>query len=145
MLTITILDGEAPIAVAEIAPDLDENGEDTGQHSPLVEFRVLRYQLLPGFENLRSTLRAAGEATIAIGRRRPPPTESERDVLKGAMQAGKVVEDRLLIHDQSGLPMNGRITLFRETDFGADPLHAIGIALPEQYVQASLRTQPNDR
>jgi len=141
MLTVTILDGEAAIATSEIEPDLDENGEDSGQHSPLIEFRVIRYSLLPAFEQIRPALRAAGEATLALGRRRTSLTNSELEAVRHAMDGGKAIEDRLIIRDLFGRPIQGRITLFRETDFGAGPLHAIGIALAENYVQTSLRTQ----
>jgi hypothetical protein len=145
MLTITILDGDAAIATADVEPDLDENGEDTGQHSPFVDFRVIRYSLLPAFDQVRPFLRAAGEATLAIGRRRNVLSEAERGAALSDMKVGKAIEGRLAIRDQSGGPIEGRITMFRETDFGDGPLHAIGVVLAEQYVEASSRTQPNER
>lgn len=78
MLTITIVDDDTPIATAEIEPDLDESGDVWGPHQPLVEFRVLRYSLLPAFERIRPVLRAAGAAMDTLSRRDDDLTASAR-------------------------------------------------------------------
>jgi hypothetical protein len=77
---------------------------------------------------------------MTLGRRQDNLTVSELEALRGATQAGNAIEDRLIISDQSGAPMQSRITLFRETAFGAGPPHAIGTALAEKYAPGSLRT-----
>jgi hypothetical protein len=145
MLAITILDGDIPIALAKVEADLDENGEDTGQFSPLVEFRVLNYSLLPGYEPLRSTLRAGGEATRSLGRKGAFLSEGERRAAQEAMKAAQAIDDRLRIRDNAGHFIDGRVTMFRETDFGGQALHAIGVALADRYVQLSQSAQPNER
>ena len=141
-LTVTIVDGDVPIATAEIEPDLDESGQITGQHKPLVEFRVLSYALLPAFDRVRPVLRAAGEAMLTWFRRDDDLSDSERETITRATDAAKVVEDRLAIHDGSGAPMHGRITRFHEYDYGAGPLHTIGIAMALEYVQPPPRPRP---
>ena len=142
VLTITIVDGDAPIATADVEPDLDESGEVTGRYTPLVEFRVLRYSLLPAFDRIRPVLRAGGEATLTTMRREDDLTASESETLTLAIKASEAIADRLAIHDASGAPMDGRITLFHEIDYGAGPLHSIGIAMALEYVQPPPRKRP---
>lgn len=141
-LTITIVDGDAPIATAEIEPDLDESGQITGQYKPLVEFRVLSYSLLPAFEHIRPLVRAASDALDTLVRREDDLTPAERETLAVAMEAGEAVENRLVILDASGTPMHGRVTQLHESDFGGGPLHSIGIAMALEYVQPPPRPRP---
>jgi hypothetical protein len=141
-LTITIVDGDAPIATAEIEPDLDESGQITGQYKPWVEFRVLSYSLLPGFEPIRPVLRAATNAMDTLFRREDDLAPAERETLTLAMKAGEAIAERLAIHDTTGAPMDGRITQFHEWDYGADPLHSIGVAMALEYVQPPPRPRP---
>ena len=137
MLTITIVDGDAPIATADIEPDLDESGDVWGLHEPLVDFRVLSYSLLPAFERIRPVARAVGEADLAAMRRHGEPTDSETEASVLAIKACEAVTNRLIIHDASGAPMHGKVTRFHEYDYGehGGVLHSIGIAMALEYVQ----------
>src|SRR4051812_31270488 len=141
-LAITIVDGDVPIATADVEPDLDESGDVTGQYEPLVEFRVLRYSLLPDFERVRPVLRAAGAANHEMIKRHDELTASERETLMLAVKAGEAIAKRFVIHDESGAPMEGRVAHFQEWDYGSGPLHAIRIAMALKYVQPPPRPRP---
>jgi hypothetical protein len=141
-ITITIVDGDAPIATADVEPDLDESGEVTGQYEPLVEFRVLRYSLLPDFERVRPVLRAAGAANHEMITRDDELTASERETLTLAVKSGEAIATRLAIHDASGALMEGRVAHFQEWDYGSGPLHSIRIAMALKYVQPPPRPRP---
>ena len=144
MIALSIVDGDTPIATADVVPDIDDGGEDSRAFAPLVEFRVLRYELLPGYEPLRATLRAAGIATRLFGH---PEADSEEACLSArqAIRAAEAIEARLQLLDPRDARIEGRVTMFRESDFGGRALHSIGIALAERYVQVSQSAHPNER
>jgi hypothetical protein len=141
-LSITIVDGDAPIAMADVEPDVDESGDVTGQYEPLVEFRVLRYSLLPDFERVRPVLRAAGAANHEMIMRHDELTASEQESLNLAVKAGEEIAKRFAIHDASGAPMEGRVLHFQEWGYDSGPLQAIRIAMALKYVQPPPRPRP---